>query len=118
VADVSISEDTLVIELTIPERVVSLHGGSLSVPRRQITKAVAVPDAIAQVRGTRRPGAGVPGQLAIGMWSGDQAGRTFLDFVVVERPGPGVVLTLRGNEYDRIVLGTARPEQVIADLDR
>ena len=112
----SISEDTLVIELTIPERVVSLHGGTLSVPLRQIVKAVAVPNAIAQVRGTRRPGAGVPGRLAIGTWSGDQAGRAFLDFVVVERPGAGVVLTLRGNEYDRIVLGTVRPEQLIADL--
>jgi hypothetical protein len=117
VADVSIHEDALVIELTVPERVLSLHAGTISVPLRQITKAVAVPDVMAQIRGTRMPGAAMPGRLAVGTWRGDQAGRSFHDFVIVHRPGAGVVLTLRGNHYDRIVLETPRAEQLIAELE-
>jgi uncharacterized protein len=118
VADVSIRDDALVIELTVPERVLSLHAGSISVPLRQITKAVAVTDAMAQIRGTRMPGAAMAGRLAIGTWRGDQAGRSFHDLVVVHRPGPGLVLSLRGNHYDRIVLETPRAEQLIADLEQ
>src|SRR4051794_10342477 len=53
VADVSIREDALVIELTVPERVLSLHGGAISVPLRHITKATAVHDVMAQLRGAR-----------------------------------------------------------------
>ena len=112
----SIHDDTLVIALTVPERVLSLHGGSITVPRRQITKAVAVADVMAQVRGTRMPGAGLPGRLAIGTWRGNQAGRAFHDFVVVHRPGPGVVLTLRGGDYDRILLETLHPDDLVAGL--
>src|SRR4051794_27844030 len=100
VADVSIDDDTLIITLTVPERVLSLHGGSISVPLRQITKAVAVANVMTHLRGTRMPGAGMPGRMAIGTWRGDQAGRSFLDFVVAHRPGPGVVLTLEGGEFD------------------
>lgn len=115
-ADVAIRDDTLFIELTVPERVLSLHRGSVSIPVRHITKAVAVPDVMTQIRGTRMPGAGLPGRLAIGTWRGDQAGRAFHDLVVAHRPGPGVVLTLRGGEFDRILLETPRAAQLIAEL--
>lgn len=115
-ANVSVSEGTLHIELTVPERVLSLHGGSIAIPVRQITKAVPVTDVMTQIRGSRHPGAGLPGRLAIGTWRGDQAGRTFLDFVIAHRPGPGVVLTLRGGEYDRVLLETPRAQQLIDQL--
>jgi hypothetical protein len=118
VADVSILHDALVIELTVPERVLSLHAGTITIPLRQITKAVAVPDVMAHIRGMRMPGAAMPGRLAVGTWRGDQAGRSFHDFVLVHRAGPGLVLTLNGNHYDRIVLETARAQQLIAELEQ
>ena len=114
----SIRDDTLLIELTVPERVLSLHAGSVAVPLRRIAKAVAVADVMTQLRGTRMPGAGMPGRLAIGTWRGHQAGRSFHDFVVVHRPGPGIVLTLRGGEYHRILLEHPHPEQLIARLGK
>jgi uncharacterized protein len=118
VADVAIQGDALVIDLTVPERVLSLHAGTITVPLRQITKAVAVPDVMAQIRGTRMPGAAMPGRLAVGTWRGDQGGRSFHDFVLAHRLGPGLVLTLRGNQYDRILLETPRAEQLIAELEQ
>ena len=65
------------------------------------------------------PGMGLSrAEMAIGTWRGDQAGRAFLDLVIVHRPGPGVVLTLRGAKYDRIVLESAHPDLLVADLGR
>jgi hypothetical protein len=116
VAHVSVEDGVLVIELTVPERVLSLHGGTVTVPVRSILKAVAVSDVMTQIRGTRMPGAGLPGRLAIGTWRGDQAGKSFQDFVVAHHPGPGVVLTLRSGTYDRIVLQLPHAKQLVAEL--
>ena len=115
-ADVSIREGELRIDLTVPERVLSLHDGSIVVPLRQITRVVVVDDAMSAVRGSKMPGTRVPGVMAVGTWRGDQAGRAFLDFVAVHRPGPGVVISLRGAPYDRIVLDSPRAYELAEQL--
>jgi hypothetical protein len=114
-ADVVISNDILTIDLSVPERVVSLRTASVVVPLSDIRAVRVVRDALGQVRGHRKPGAGFPGVAAIGTWLGTDGGRAFRDFVLVRSPGPGVVITTRG-EFDRIVLGTEQPEQFAAEL--
>jgi hypothetical protein len=115
-ADVAISDGALQIVLTVPERVFSLHGGTVVVPLHEISGVRVVRDVLGQVRGLRMPGAGVPGRAAIGTWRGTADGRPFHDFVLVRAPGPGVVITTAGHTYDRILLGADDPEQLATDL--
>ena len=112
----TVLDDELRIELTVPERVLSLHEGTIIVPLRQIARVVVVDNAMSEVRGSKMPGTRVPGVLAVGTWRGDQAGRAFLDFVAVHRPGPGVVISLRGARYDRIVLDHPRAYELAEQL--
>lgn len=108
-SSVTVRDGVLQIELTVPERVLSLHGGSVVVPLADITAVRIVRDILAQLRGMRMPGAGIPGVLAIGTWSGIVDGRSFHDFALVHSAGPGLVITTRG-EYDRILLSSDEPE--------
>ncbi len=117
-ADVSIRDGQLHISLTVPERVLSLHGREVSIPLERIVSAAPVAQVLDQVRGLRRPGAALPGVLAIGTWGGTERGVVYRDFVVVHRPGPGVVLTLDGEPYDRVLLSAERPSALIAALAR
>jgi hypothetical protein len=105
VANVAVTEGALQIELTVPERVFSLHGASVVVPLETIRGVRVVRDVLGQLRGLRTPGAGIPGVAAIGVWRGIADGRRFHDFVLVRRPGPGLVITTTG-EYSRVLLGT------------
>ncbi len=114
-AEVAVSDGALHISLTVPERVFSLHGGSVVVPLDQIRAVRVVRDVLGQIRGLRMPGAGLPGRLAIGTWRGQADGRQFHDFVLVRNPGPGVVITTAG-DYDRILLGSEDPDQLAAEL--
>jgi hypothetical protein len=74
-----------------------------------------VRDVLGQIRGSRMPGAGLPGRVAIGTWRGTADGRAFHDFVLVRSPGPGVVITTTGM-YDRVVLGSEEPEALATQL--
>jgi len=114
-SSVAIRDGALHIELTVPERVLSLHGASIDVPLADVTGVRVVRDVLAHVRGLRMPGAGVPGVLAIGAWRGTVDGRRFHDFAVIHRAGPGLVITTSG-EYDRILLGDDAPEALAFDL--
>lgn len=106
------------IDLTVPERVLSLHRKDVRIPVDRVRSIKAVSDVMARVRGVRMPGTGLPGRMAIGTWTGQREGRTFHDLVVVPRPGPGVLLDVDGGEYDRVLLGCADPQAVIEELQR
>ena len=108
-------DGVLRIELTVPERVLSLHGANIEVPLSEIRGARIVRDIFGQLRGMRMPGAGIPGLLAIGTWRGMTDGRTFHDFALIHHTGPGVIVTTTGR-YERLLLGTADPEQLVAEL--
>jgi hypothetical protein len=114
-ADVAVHDGALYVDLTVPERVLSLHGASVVVPLEQIRGVRVVREVLGQLRGLRKPGAGFPGILAIGTWHGTDDGRAYRDFVVVHRPGPGVVITTSG-EYDRVLLSSEEPEQFVENL--
>lgn len=114
-ADVWVGDGTLQIDLSVPERVLSLHKGQVSVPLSEVRAVRVVRDVLSHVRGLKRPGANFPGVLAIGTWRGTERGQAFLDFVVVHQPGPGVIISTQG-EYDRIVVGTDEPEKFAAEF--
>jgi hypothetical protein len=114
-ANVTISDGALQIDLTVPERVFSLHGGGVVVPLNKIRGVRIVRNVLGQVRGLRMPGAGLPGRAAIGTWQGTADGRPFHDFVLIRTPGPGLVITTTG-AYDRILLGSDEPEELAAQL--
>lgn len=114
-SSVTIRDGALHIELTVPERVLSLHGASIDVPLAQVTGVRIVRDILAQLRGLRMPGAGIPGVLAIGAWRGIIDGHKFHDFVVIHRAGPGLVVATSG-DYDRLLLGHDDPAALAFDL--
>ena len=67
---------------------------------------------MAEVRGLRIPGTGVPGVLRAG---------TFLDgttrtFALCHRRRPAVVLELAGQAFDRVVVTVADPQAVLDRL--
>ncbi len=112
---VTIRDGALHIELTVPERVLSLHGESVSVPLSEVIGVRVVRDVLGQLRGLRMPGAGIPGVLALGTWRGTLDGRKFHDFVLVHRAGPGLVISTSG-EYDRVLIGHEDPQALAVDL--
>ena len=112
---VTIRDGALHIELTVPERVLSLHGESVVVPLSDITGLRVVRDVLGQLRGLRMPGAGIPGVLAIGTWRGTLDGRRFHDFVLIHHAGPGLVITTSG-DYDRVLIGVDDPQALAVDL--
>jgi hypothetical protein len=116
VADVSIHDGFLHIAPTVPERVLSLHAGDVQIPLDRIGAVTTVKNVMTQLRGMKMPGAGFPGILAIGTWRGDANGATYHDFVVVHRPGPGLVITIDGGPYDRVLLGTEQPQELVDAL--
>ncbi|HEY8300622.1 MAG TPA: hypothetical protein VIG48_01860 [Jatrophihabitans sp.] len=114
-SSVTVHDGVLRIELTVPERVLSLHGANIEIPLTEIRGARIVRDIFGQLRGMRMPGAGLPGLLAIGTWRGMSDGRTFHDFALIHHSGPGVIVTTSGH-YERLLLGTGEPEKLVAQL--
>ncbi len=92
----------LEVSLTRVERAISFHPQSLKIPREQIHKVQLTDDPWTWLRGVASPGTFIPGVIAMGTWKASGAS----DFVLVRRRRPGVVIDLRGGEYERIVLTT------------
>jgi hypothetical protein len=114
-ADVWVADDRLRITLSVPERVLSLQSGDVEVTLNTIEHVRVVQDVLSHLRGRRKPGANFPGTLAIGVWRGVEGGQTFNDFVLVQEPGSGVIVTTVG-PFDRIVLSTDEPERLAFEL--
>ena len=114
-SSVTVRDGALRIELTVPERVLSLHGANIEVPLDEVRGARVVRDIFGQLRGMRMPGAGIPGLLAIGTWRGVSDGRTFHDFALIHHSGLGLLVTTSGH-YDRLLLGTDEPDKLLAEL--
>ncbi|MGH3262012.1 MAG: hypothetical protein ACRDNS_08460 [Trebonia sp.] len=115
-ADLSISDGALRIELSVAERVLALHGRDIVVPLGDLVELEPVDDIMSQLRGLRMPGTGVPGLVAIGTWRGNEDGEPFHDFALIHRRGPGVVAVTRNFEYARILFSADEPQQMIAAL--
>jgi hypothetical protein len=116
VAEVSVRDAGLHVELTVSERVLALHRRNVDVPHEQIVDARAVPDLLAHVRGLRSPGTGIPGLVAIGTWVGTADGKRYHDFVIAHHKGSGVIVTAEGGDYDRVLVGSPDPDGLVRAL--
>jgi hypothetical protein len=93
---------TIRIQLGPWERLGALRG-DLVIPRSGIVSMRPSDDVVREVRGIRAPGYGLPGHAVVGTWRG----RGFKDFVAVYwKRRRGIVITLEGQEYDRVVIST------------
>jgi len=113
--EVRVSDGALHIALTVPERVFSLHSGTVEVQLDEIRGVRVVRNVLGQLRGVPMPGSRMPGRAAIGTWRSTVDGRAVRDFVLIRRAGPGLLITTAG-PYDRLLIGTDEPEQLAAEL--
>ncbi|SOC50359.1 hypothetical protein SAMN05660748_3106 [Blastococcus aggregatus] len=102
---------TLHVRLTRAERFFGLLR-DLEVPRSAITAVEAVPAGLRDVRGLRAPGLGLPGVRAIGTWRR----RGEKSYVSVRRNQPAVRISLTGQRYDTVLIGTDDAVDVAARL--
>jgi hypothetical protein len=112
VANLLISPDSFTLELTGWEKAESLHG-DLTVSRSAIVGVRVVSSCLDDVPGFKLVGAGVPGALKVGTWAGGDSGHTF---AACHGNGPGLVIDLAGEHYDRIVLSHDNPDLLAAQL--
>ncbi|MET0739953.1 MAG: hypothetical protein ABWZ26_00170 [Candidatus Nanopelagicales bacterium] len=111
-ASIEVTNEVVRVRLSSWERFGALHG-DLTFPRSSVVAADAVPDIVDQVRGVRAPGFGWPSHALVGTWRG----RGYRDFVSVYRAQPqGVVVQLKAEAFDRLLLSCPEPKSVVAAL--
>ena len=96
----------LVLRLGRWERLGALRRDDLRVPVEKVNEARRVDNAYAAVRGLRIPGTGIPGRLLLGTWRA----RDLKQFVAVRGRGPGCVIELDGEPFDRWIVSEPLPE--------
>jgi predicted thioredoxin/glutaredoxin len=98
-----LDQTQLEVVLSPVERAATFHRENLRIARETITKVQLTEDAWTWLRGVPNPGAHIPGILAAGTWKA--AGS--VDFVLIRRRRPGVVIDLDGDDqYQRLILTT------------
>jgi hypothetical protein len=112
VADLVISSDSVTLHLSGAEKVEALRR-DLTVSRSAILGVRVVSSCLDEVPGFKLLGSDVPGELKVGMWKRADGGSTF---AACHGNGPGLVIDLTGEHYDRIVLTLDNPEQIAAAL--
>lgn len=94
----------LEVVLSPIERAATFHRDNVRIARDTITKVQLTDDAWTWLRGVPNPGTHIPGILAAGTWKA--AGS--VDFVLIRRRRPSVVIDLSGDgEYRRLILTTS-----------
>lgn len=98
-----LDQTQLEVVLSPIERAATFHRANIRLVRDTITKVQLTEDAWTWLRGVPNPGTHIPGVLAAGSW---KAAGT-LDFVLIRRRRPSVVIDLDGDpDYDRLILTT------------
>ena len=98
-----LDQTQLEVVLSPIERAATFHRENVRIGRDTITKVQLTDDAWTWLRGVPNPGTHMPGVLAAGSWKA--AGS--LDFVLIRRRRPSVVVDLEGDpQYNRLILTT------------
>ena len=116
-ARVGVDGDALRIDLGLFERFCTLRAG-FRIPLAHISAVEQVADVYRELRGLRLPGGAWPGKFAIGWWRGRRDGARFADLALIPRRGPGLVLMVRDESFERILLQVDDPAQLRAQLAR
>jgi hypothetical protein len=100
-ATVQLTPTALTVHLTRGEKIGGLLR-DLEVPLSSIRGVEVVDRPLAELRGLRAPGLGLPGVRAIGTWRhrGERA------YVSIRRGEPALRVRLEGERYDTVLVGT------------
>jgi hypothetical protein len=105
---------TVTVALSVAEKIEALQG-DLAVPRTAVIGVRAVPDGLSEVHGPNLP-AGWPAISTVGTVRDFARNYDRVTFAVCHGRQPAVVLDLAGQPYDRIVVTTGNPGQLISRL--
>lgn len=98
-----LDQTQLEVVLSPIERAASFHRSNIRIARDTIAKVQLTDDAWTWLRGVPNPGTHIPGILAAGSWK--SAGT--LEFVLIRKRRPSVVIDLEGDDqYRRLILTT------------
>jgi hypothetical protein len=110
-ATIEATDDSFVVRLTRPERLLAMHG-DIVVPRDSLRRAEVLNDPMSRVRGLRLPGTGFPGLISMGTYRG-QHGK---EFYAIWKGRRAVRLSLEGHEFSAIIVGVQDPERLVAEI--
>lgn len=105
-AQLEISDGRLRLRLSRLERVISMRG-DLDLDAALIESVEEVENAWPHLHGIRAPGAGIPDLLCLGTLRHHGV----KDFTAVYGRGLATIVTLRGSEYDRVIVTGPRTER-------
>jgi hypothetical protein len=110
-ASITLEGDELVVHLTVPEKLASLHG-DVRVPSSAIQRVDVEPRPLDAVRGLRAPGLLIPGRTKIGTW------RRYWHrgFIVARRGMPAVSVRLTRAAYDDLLVSVPDAEATASAL--
>lgn len=98
-----LDQTRLEVVLSVTERTLAFHKGNVIVERSTISKVQLTDDAWTWLRGVASPGTYLPGAVAMGTWKSAFG----VDFALIRRRRPGVVIDLEGHEtFARLILTT------------
>ncbi len=98
-----LDQTQLEVVLSPLERAAAFHRENLRIARDTITKVQLTDDAWTWLRGVPSPGTHLPGVLAAGAWKSSGG----LEFVLIRRKRPSVVIDLEGDpQFRRLVIST------------
>jgi len=117
VADVGVDGDTLVIKLTVRDRLLGLRLHDFRISLGAVRGATPLAHARSAVPPLRMPGTGIPGAFAVGTFY-PWRGRRPKTFAVVYGNGPGIAIDLDAADFDRIVLSLPDPNDLVVQLNR
>jgi hypothetical protein len=110
-AKLVINEDTVTIAMSALEKAEALHR-DLTFPRSAVTDVQVVANAMQEVHGLRLPGTSLPGVVLVGSF----VSRDAHTFAVCHGDGPGIVISVTGQHYDRVVMTTDNAEMLAEGL--
>jgi hypothetical protein len=110
-AQITLSDDQVHIELTTWEKISGLMGDR-TIPRASITEVALETDSIRAARGLRAPGLGIPGRVKIGTWRGK--GRK--SYVCARRSTPAVRIETTGLDRDSFLVSVPDARQIVDEL--
>ncbi|SFQ36857.1 hypothetical protein [Hymenobacter arizonensis] len=113
--EVTVHHDTVVFTVRGLHKVFAFKS-ELTVPRSHITEVRADPEAAKHIEGLRAGGTSVPGLVTAGTFYLDHQGSHKPSFIDVAKPENVVVITLRDEEYQQLIIEVDDPVEVVAQL--
>jgi hypothetical protein len=101
----------LVLRLSRAEKLGALHG-DVRVALRSVEDLRISRRPFGDLHGTRAPGTGIPRLIALGTWR-FRGGK---DFAALYRGKEAVIVDMRGAEFQRLLVATDDPDEVLASI--